>query len=671
MISLSRELLSPGNQIVFSMTNRDLLQVDGTGRIPRETLLIRRILSLVRDQVFEIVEVKNFDSRAHEIDVECWSGTRFDDLFEVRGFKRAHRGQMLGLEESSDDEGFLTIHQYRGLDERVRRTLIRRFFQVVKLRGSPGLAGYRSRVRIEPKQTVVLRTTIGFDRLPDEVLLAEGGKAVKFATSSTIQFMEQLHEYGRKNSITDLRFDCDNAIVLRSVENALTDITMLLTKEGDSSLYPYAGIPWFSAPFGRDGLIAAYQMLPWAPELARGVLSYVFDCIGKKQDPFTDEQPGKIFHEMRRGEMSLMKELPFIPYYGSVDSTPLSLIVLHEYMKWTGDLVFLRKYWPQALEALEWLRRWGASEGDGFLEYARRSPTGLVNQGWKDSHDSVMHASGELAQPPIRLCEAQAYSFKARMALSELAGALGDQQLSHQLRREALSLRARFNERFWDSDRGFVYLALDGEGRPCQVRSSNMGHCLWGELLYPEQAQSVVQHLFSEAMFSGYGIRTLADTEASYNPMSYHNGSIWPHDNSLIMEGLRKYGFTAELEKLSSSMLDVLDSSEDFRLPELYCGFRRRGDAPPVPYEVACKPQAWAAGSIFLMLKSMMGLSTELGQSYLVFNSPVLGEGINLLEIRGLRGPDWELDLIMRRSKGGTTIDVTRKTGNIRTLTVK
>jgi glycogen debranching enzyme len=369
--------------------------------------------------------------------------------------------------------------------------------------------------------------------------------------------------------------------------------------------------------------------------------------------------------------MARTKEVPFIPYYGSIDSTPLCLILLYEYVRWTMDIEKLREWWPEALRAMVWIEKWGDSDGDGFLEYARQAPTGLLNQGWKDSNDSIMHEDGVLAQLPIRLCEVQGYAFRARFAMAGLAKILGKKDLAERFRMEALRLRIRFVERFWDQSRKFVYLALDGQSRPCAVRSSNMGHCLWSEILEHDQARSVAQHLMSNAMFSGYGIRTLADTEIAYNPMSYHNGSIWPHDNSIILEGLRYYGFTGDVEKLALAMIGVIELSEDFRLPELFCGFRKRANVPPVPYEVACKPQAWAAGSIFLMLRAMLGISMDADQQHLVVNSPVLTPRIGHLELIGLHGRDWEVDLTFRRGGGGCLTEVVRKSGNVRIIKVR
>jgi glycogen debranching enzyme len=670
MVPLANELRNNGNTVVFSMTNRDLTRVDGEGRIRRDTFMFRRIIALVDDCFYETFEIKNFDSSEHVLQIEVWTGGRFDDLFEVRGYARIKRGKMLDIEESKAPGVMTTVHQYEGLDGKIRKSFVRRYFEAEKIHFAPGLAGYFTRVVVPPKQTVSLKSVVSFDRDPAEKVYDK-----VFPEVAVAELMTTLYQNRHKSLVSSVSFESNNAIVNRSLTNAQTDISMLLTREksdgvGDT-LYPYAGIPWFSAPFGRDGIITAYQMLPWAPQLAKGVLDYVFRTMGSRFDAFTDEQPGKIFHEMRRGEMAKTREVPYIPYYGSVDSTPLALILLHEYVRWSLDLKSLKDFWPEALRALEWIEKWGDFDHDGFLEYMKQSPTGLVNQGWKDSHDSIMYEDGKLAEPPIHLCEVQAYAYRARLGMSELAALLGDSELSSRLRSEALQLRAHFLERFWDGQKKIIYLALDGKHQACSVKTSNMGHALWGEILPTEHARSICDHLMSDAMFSGHGIRTLADTEKSYNPLSYHNGSIWPHDNSLIMEGFRSYGFVPELERMSTALISVLEGTDDFRLPELFCGFRRRGDDPPVPYEVACKPQAWAAGSLFLMLKSMLGLSMDLKQNYLVLNAPTLTEKMNWLEIKGLSGRDWEIDLVFRRSKGGTVAEVSRKSGKVRVLTVR
>lgn len=669
-VPLAQELLGGGNALTLSMTNRDLPTIGGEeGRIRRDTFLVRRTLLLRRDVLYEFLTIRNFDPVPHRLQIEHWAGGTFSDIFEVRGIARKSRGRMLAPEERDDpvtgQSRRVSVLQYEGLDGRVRRTFIHRFFDSEKIRHAPSLVGYFSLLELEPKATLTLRTIISFDQLTDGNLegrrvdsLREIEEIVASANSS------------KSEPFGPLSIETDNEILNRAIGAARLDLAMLLTEEAPNQHYPYAGIPWFSAPFGRDGIISAYQMLPWHPEIARGVLDRVLSTLGTKTDEFTDEQPGKVFHEYRRGEMAQTREVPFVPYYGSVDATPLALILLHEYVSWTQDLSKLREWWGPALRALEWIRKIGAPEDGLFLQYSRMSATGLVNQGWKDSHDSVMHADGRLAPAPIRLCEVQGYAYRARLGMSALARRLGQDTLAHALRDEALALRARFMERFWDNRRRYVYLALDGNDAPCKVLSSNMGHCLWSHILFREQAEAVARRLMSEAMFSGHGVRTLATSELSFNPMSYHNGSVWPHDNSLILEGLRNYGHVDLLERLAVGLLEVLELSEDFRLPELFCGFDKRAGEPPIPYEVACKPQAWGAGSVFLFLKSITGLAMEEDSPHLIIRSPILTSKIDQLEIRSLRGKDWEIDLTFTKTHGGTTVEIPRKVGSIKTLIV-
>ncbi len=664
-IPLANQLRYGGNTIVVSMTNPDLPTPDG-GRIPRDTLLIRRFLSFVGDRLFENVVIRNFDTVTRTLEIEQWIGGSFDDIFEVRGFIRPKKGRLLPFEERRDAKGSESILYYEGLDGRVRSSHIHRLFPNRKILLADTSSAVQARIVIPPKSDFQLKTVVAFDQPWNEKIRDE-----RFADLTVNEFVGAISNSRKNEALGGARIETDNAILNRAIHNARVDIRMLLTSESDGNVYPYAGIPWFSAPFGRDGIITAYQLLPWYPELAKGVLEYIWTTQGSRIEPFTDEQPGKIFHEMRRGEMASLREVPFIPYFGSVDSTPLALILLHEYVRWSGDLESLRRWWPSALRALEWVLKVGAPGPQGFLEYARLAPTGLVNQGWKDSHDSIMHADGRLAEAPIRLCEAQAYSFRARTAMAELALTMGDPGLSEDLRRGALRFKAFFRDHFWNADRGFVNLALDRNNAPCEVMSSNMGHCLWARLLDAEQVESVTRHLMDDSMFSGYGVRTLADTELAYNPLSYHNGSIWPHDCSIILEGLRMHHQTAAVSRLGEAMLSVLESSQDFRLPELFCGFRKRANEPPVPYQVACKPQAWAAGSIFLMLKAMLGLELDPSGKHLIFHSPRLWDKVTRMDIHGLQARGWTADIRIEATNHGARAQLIRSTGDIRVLTLK
>lgn len=666
-VHLSHELRGQGNSCVFSMVNRDIPTLDGKSRIPRDTLMIRRVLTLYKDTLFEQIEFTNYDVVSHDLEIQLAADCRFDDMFEVRGMVRHQRGELAAPELNSELGAI--VYRYKGLDGIPRRTFIQRVENQhkphIEIHGGASTINYRFTVPGKSRQDI--KTIIAFNEPSNGEFFGERYRDLTM--SEHLQLVEQ----STGNAyLGELAISSDNAIFDRGLKHARMDIEMLSTFEKAMGVvYPYAGIPWFSAPFGRDGLITAYQTLPFYPKLAIGVLEYAFKCIGTRQDAFTDEEPGKIFHEHRRGEMANMKEIPYIPYYGSVDSTPLALILLGEYYAWTHDKQRLKDWWPAARQALGWIEKWGDADGDLFLEYIKKQPTGLDNQGWKDSHNSIMHENGELAQPPIALSEVQAYAYRARRVMSELARIVGDQALAQKLTQQADRLKAKFQAAFWDERDKYVYLALDGLKRPCKVMSSNQGHCLWGRLLDDDQARSVSDHLMSARLFSGYGIRTLASDEKSFNPLSYHNGSIWPHDNSLIAEGLRFYKQTAHLQALADGLFDVLATSEDYRFPELFCGFRRRQNEPPIPYEVACRPQAWAAGSVFLFLKSLLGFMMNINQECIVFQLPLLPHKVNNLEIKGLRVRDTEFSALVQRGTKSCHIEVTKRSGPMEIMVVK
>lgn len=662
---------------VFVMTNKDIVSLDYDQRIPRDRLKIERIISLDGDQVIEQVEIKNYDSVAHGIEIDRRAGSRFHDIFEVRGMRRERRGQILAPVIA--ENGRTVTLGYEGLDGKHYSTSI--WFSTpadhVEIEGASVLMTHR--LRLAPREALTLKYVMSFDREPEPMFhgialqdLPIDAHLKAITEPPRIEIGETKADLKAKPGPFVLpKLVTDNALINRVLSTAGDDIAALLTHR-NGALYPDAGIPWFCAPFGRDGLITAYQMLPWCPDLAEGVLEVAFSTLGRKNDAFTDEEPGKVFHENRFGEMARLREIPFIPYYGSVDSTPLALILLGEYAAWTRRLTFVNRWWEPAMAALGWVRDRLRSSPSGFLTYQAGSKGGLRNQGWKDSHDSVMYADGRLAEPPIALCEAQAYAYRALRSMARVARELGHVSEAEEWNDEAEALRVRFKKYFWDAERGSVSLALDGENRPCRVMSSNMGHCLFAGILDDAQAAKVATQLLSEPMFSGHGIRTLATKERAYNPLSYHNGSVWPHDNAIIAEGLRSYDRIAELLTLSSGLFHVAEVASDFRLPELFCGFPRYGDGGPVPYDVACKPQAWAAGSPFLLLKALLGMHVGFGEGALIFRSPMLPPQIRTLEIQGLRVTDFEIDLLVRRGTLTSTIEVLRTTaGPGRIIVVK
>lgn len=427
-----------------------------------------------------------------------------------------------------------------------------------------------------------------------------------------------------------------------------------------------AGIPWFLALFGRDSLITAYQTLPFLPDCARGVLRSLARYQGTKVDPETDEEPGKIPHEVRFGQPAGRADhIPRFPYYGALDATPLFIVVLSETFRCTGNLELVRELAPNLLRALEWVDRYGDLDGDGYVEYWRRAPGGLTNQGWKDSWDSVRFRDGRLAEPPIALAEVQGYVYDAKLRAAELLAALGETGRAAELRRQAARLKEQFNRDFWVADRGYYALALDGRKRPVDSLTSNPGHLLWSGIADEAKARAVAARLLSPELFSGWGIRTLATTEAGYNPLSYHNGSVWPHDTSLIAAGLRRYGFVDEAGRLVVALLEAAAEFPAFRLPELFAGYGREEVGFPVPYPTASSPQAWAAGAVMLGLRTLLGLEADVPNRRLVVR-PDLPPALGYLELSGLRVGPARLELRVRERGTAAEVEVGGDLGGLK-----
>jgi glycogen debranching enzyme len=456
----------------------------------------------------------------------------------------------------------------------------------------------------------------------------------------------------------------DNEFFNVVLQRSLSDLRMLWNHQEAGAGYPAAGTPWYDTLFGRDSAIAGMQTLALKPEIARDCLVSLSRWQGKKFDSWRDEEPGKILHELRQGELTQTGELPFSPYFGSVDSTPLFLWLAGEYFAWTGDLGLLSQLETNLRAGLHWLTKYGGL-ADGYLRYERRSARGLVNQGWKDSHDALSHEDGSLCEPPISLVEVQAYACAAYRSLSRVFVSLGDSRLAAKLEQDAAMLARRFNRDFWLPS-GFYALALDGGGRRAASITSNAGQVLWGGAASRAHAAKVVRRLMEPDMFSGWGIRTLSATSRRYNPLGYHVGTVWPHDNSLIAMGFKRYGFEQDLNRLATALFDAARAFTYYRLPELFGGDERSVHQAPVPYPIACRPQAWAAGSIPLITQAILGLCPDAPARTISIVRPQLPDWLQSVNVNALRVGNAEVDLRYRRRGAHTRVDVIDIRGDLR-----
>ncbi len=632
--------------VASDLTNPDIM-LEGEEFLPRGSVHILRQKFLYRGICYEAVRAENFSPCRIHLPLTFHFGADFVDIFEVRGIKRKRRGRFYTPEVKENQ----VIYKYLGLDGKLRKTKLLFDPPPVSLNEQEALFY----LDLHPKEKTNLFLVI-------VCLLDEEERFIPF-TKAYLSTRKELKDLRRVSCQVNTPQEHFNAWLKRSE----SDIFMMLTHT-PYGLYPYAGIPWFNTPFGRDGIIAALECLWINPEIARGVLRFLAATQATEKDPSRDAEPGKILHEMRFGEMAATGEIPFAKYYGTIDATPLFLILAGAYFERTHDLEFIRDLWPHLEAALGWMEEYGDLDGDGFLEY-QASEEGLVNKGWKDSHDSVFHADGSMAKHPIALVEVQAYAYQAYLKTAVMAHALGKKALSEELLGKAVTLKEKFQRFFWDEELKTFVLALDGEKRPCRVRTSNAGHALFCEIADEQQAILVAQGLFATDCFSGWGIRTLSSREVLYNPVSYHNGSVWPHDNALIAWGLSLYNFKFFLNRLVRSLCEASIYFPYHRMPELFCGFSRRPDQGPTPYPVACNPQAWAAGAVFLILAACLGLKfTGKG---LCFCRPTLPRFLRKVQLRNLEVNGLSIDLDIINHETDVTINVLRKPKEVEILVLK
>ena len=667
----------------IQMTNPRLERNQHDKMRPEEALAsqklgIGRTRTVTGAGVAERVRIVNYAEDPETVELELELAADAADIFEVRGWNRAERGRQLPVAIRGDRVTF----RYGGLDGRCLRTHLA-FSEPAADAGpvNPEVAGSANagwvrmawRWELAPGEARELSWTAWTSFCPtppgDAADPGAGPGAPPGAQADEVLFpapprMDEdavgasYHAWNR--GIAEIR--TDNELFNLAITRSSDDLRLLLTDGPDGrGRYLAAGIPWYVTLFGRDSIISALQSLSIRPGLAIDTLEILAALQATEEDPARDMEPGKILHELRTGEMVRTGELPHRPYYGSADSTPLWLVLLGATWDWTGDRDLLDRLWPNALRALDWIDRHGDRNGDGFTDYERRTGGGLINQGWKDSHDAIRDRHGHLAVPPIALAEVQGYVFDAKRRMAALARVRGETELAGRLDAEAEVLRARFEAAFWSDEQGFYALALDGSGRRVDAVGSNPGHCLWSGIVTSDRARQVVGRLMAPDMFSGWGIRTYAAGQPGYNPIGYHTGSVWPHDGSLIAAGFKRYGYHDEANRLVGAMFEASQGFVDYRLPELICGFDRSAAPAPVPYPVACSPQAWAAGSVFLFLETMLGLRPHAAAGELELDRPELPDWLAKVTVSNLRVGNDTVDLLFHRWRGGTSAEVLRK----------
>jgi len=618
-------------QAIFRLTNPHM-EENGQIKLWRESVEIMRHRFIQDGVLYESLSYTNFSPKPIAFETTLAFGADFADMFTVRGIKAGRIGSVTGT--SAGEDGI--VIRYAGADDIARETRIA--WNLRAERVSPD-GSVTFAVKLDPRETRTIDLTV------TPVIVGESEPRVK-PRGEALQLLDASYREWEQASTS---VDSDLDIFNRLYRRGMLDLRMLLTDLGHGP-FPVAGLPWYAVPFGRDSLIAALQMLPASPEVALGTLRTMAIYQGTKVDPWRDETPGKIMHEIRYGELANTNQIPFTPYYGSVDSTPLFLVLAVEYWRWTGDIESIRGLLPALERALEWIDQSGDLDGDGFVEYHSESSGGIANQGWKDSGDSIVHASGDFAQSPVALAEVQGYVYSAKKGMADIYRKLGRAAEAEALEQAAAEIKRRFEQSFWMADESFYAIALDREKRQVRSVTSNPGHLLMTGLPDEARAELVARRLTADDMFSGYGIRTMSDRSTGFNPMSYHNGSVWPHDNSLCLIGMSRMGYTEQALRVVRGLMRAAEHFEYARLPELFCGYPDTLGRP-VPYPVACSPQAWAAGTPLVFLQVFLGLDPDAPHGVIRL-SPALPDGMNRLSVRQLRVGSGFLSLTVTRQEG-------------------
>lgn len=646
-------IASEGFRSVFELSNPELPAQDGKA-IPKEMLGLTwtRLLAQEDRALHDRLSVRNYDSEAHDLTLNLAFEAQFEDIFTVRGLLPEQVGQ---LQQPKWVEGALSM-VYKGADGLNRSVSVH--FNPPPVRTGRKSAEFDLHILPERSADLQISVVLAESRRPSEIL------PKPCPPPAFGQIVKSRREDAQSFSRSHALIQTDSLLLNRILDRSVSDLQILRTRLGREEFFA-AGVPWFTTLFGRDSLITSLQAMAYNPDIADQTLRLLANYQGRQVNDWRDEQPGKILHEFRVGELSRIDEVPYHPYYGSVDSTPLFLLTLGEHAAWTGDLRLFHDLRENVEAALGWLDRYGDLNHDGYIEYQSTSEGGLINQGWKDSGNAIVNVDGSLAEPPISLVEVQGYVYRAKTLLADLFQRSGEHARAEKLLSEAQTLKERFNRDFWSESLGCYVMALQAKSRPVSVISSNPGQALWTEICDPDKAERTMTRLMADDMFSGWGVRTLSSRERRFNPIGYHLGTIWPHDNSLIAAGMRRYGFDAAAYRIFHGLFDAASYFEQYRMPELFAGFSQAPFGEPVHYPVACHPQAWAAGSLPFMMVTLLGLQPEGFENRLRVRRPILPHFVESLELRRLKVGAGMLDLRFVRRNATIDVQVLAKEGEV------
>jgi glycogen debranching enzyme len=639
-----------GFMAVLGLSNADIRTTDGRP-LPKHSVEIKwsRLVSSERLALFDDIELRSLTFQPIEFIVALTFKTGFEDMFAIRGLFQGKRGHLIQPELESDAMRFA----YDGADGLYRSLTIH--FSPAPVAMNQHTAYFK--IALQPKERQQIRISL-------QMAETSGGRP-RLSTMGPELERASIERALRSSSASWLRQETqvasDSMMLNHIIERSMRDLGMLCSRIGKIRYFA-AGVPWFVTLFGRDSIITALQTLAYNPLIAEQTIRLLVGFQGTRIDEWREEEPGKILHEIRVGEMARLNEVPHTPYYGTIDATPLFLILIGEHARWTGSLALFNEFRDNVDAALDWIGRYGDKDGDGYVEYFCKTERGLENQGWKDSGEAIVNTDGTLATPPISLVEVQGYVYQAKREIAALFRRTGDAERARRLEREADELRQRFNHDYW-VDQGWYALALQKDNKPVEVLSSNAGHALWSGIADEEKAKRTVAALMTDDMFNGWGVRTLSAREIYYNPLGYHLGTVWPHDNSIIAAGFKRYGHNAEALRVFVGLVDAATHFDSVRLPELFGGFPRDDYGVPVPYPVACQPQAWAAGTMPYFLTILLGLEPEGFENRLRVVRPVFPDFVNHIDIQNLRVGSARADLRFERVDGKITVNVLKNDG--------